>query len=223
MEVYHEADTSQTAASAVPRDREPRVVAPSQILSPGFVSARHLPDGDYADQLHREYSNVPPLRKDDTVIPPASDIPAMLSHFRHPRQRTVSVGPQSEADAYEMMALRERKRRQSRSSPEPSTDNPVNPSAQANTSRLSYLGNANTTLANEKSPNGSSNLLTLADDQETTPFPELKDETLLPDTHIDDQDDQALFAKLQVPRVRYDVEVVTKLVVYAGESAVVAY
>lgn len=64
-----------------------------------------------------------------------------------------------------------------------------------------------------------SNIVTATgDDNKTIPFPLLQDPSL-PDTHIDDQDDQALFAKLQVPRVRYDVEVITKLVVYAGESA----
>jgi len=32
----------------------------------------------------------------------------------------------------------------------------------------------------------------------------------------DEEEDRLLFQKLQVPRVRYDVEVVTKLIVYAG-------
>ena len=35
------------------------------------------------------------MRKDDNVLPSASEIPSMLSAMRHPRKRRVSVGPQS--------------------------------------------------------------------------------------------------------------------------------
>ncbi len=33
----------------------------------------------------------------------------------------------------------------------------------------------------------------------------------------DEKNDREMFRKLQKPRVRYDVEVVTKLIVYAGK------
>jgi hypothetical protein len=33
--------------------------------------------------------------------------------MRHPRRRAISVGPQSEADAYETLAYREKRRRES--------------------------------------------------------------------------------------------------------------
>ena len=62
----------------------------------------------------RDYTQVPPLRKDDNVLPSASDIPAMLSNIR--RRRRVSVGPQSEADAREYLANRELRRKASQSS-----------------------------------------------------------------------------------------------------------
>ncbi|KAI9728118.1 MAG: hypothetical protein M1828_004579 [Chrysothrix sp. TS-e1954] len=103
-----------------------------------------------------EYKRVPPLRKDDNVIPPASEIPAMLDSLRQPRRRSVSVGPQSAADAYEVIAFREQRRRQSGSLPEPKEPSPV------------------------------------------------KDE------------EQVMFDQLLKPRVRYDVEVLTKLIVYTG-------
>ena len=150
------------------------------------------------------------MRKDDDVIPPASD---MLDAIRNPRRRTISVGPQSEADAYEMMALRERRRRESRSSPDPSTDYPM-----AATGRPAYLHEkSNPQMAGGGTHASDNVLISTNDDNKTYPFPVLQVEDSLPDTHIDDQDDQALFAKLQVPRVRYDVEVVTKLVVYTGK------
>ena len=60
-----------------------------------------------------QYNLVPTLRKDDNVIPPASEIPGMLQGLRHPRRRAISIGPQSEADAYEHMQFRERRRRES--------------------------------------------------------------------------------------------------------------
>lgn len=34
----------------------------------------------------------------------------------------------------------------------------------------------------------------------------------------DEREEKEMFSKLEKPRVRYDVEVVTKLIVYAGES-----
>jgi hypothetical protein len=35
--------------------------------------------------------------------------------MRHPRRRAISIGPQSEADAYETLAYREKRRRESQS------------------------------------------------------------------------------------------------------------
>lgn len=43
----------------------------------------------------------------------------------------------------------------------------------------------------------------------TTPFPSL-------DIQAGERDEQEVFSQIKKPRVRYDVEVVTKLVVYAG-------
>ncbi|KAI5286670.1 hypothetical protein KEM54_006603, partial [Ascosphaera aggregata] len=42
-----------------------------------------------------------------------SELPDMITSMRHPRQRAISVGPVSEADAYETLAYREKKRRES--------------------------------------------------------------------------------------------------------------
>jgi len=53
------------------------------------------------------------MKKDDNIIPPTSEIPGLLKSLRHPRKRTVSIGPQSQADAYEAMAVRNEARRRS--------------------------------------------------------------------------------------------------------------
>lgn len=60
-----------------------------------------------------EYGKVPGHLKDDEVIPNFSDIPSILTSIRHPRRRAISIGPQSEADAYETLAYREKRRRES--------------------------------------------------------------------------------------------------------------
>jgi hypothetical protein len=53
-----------------------------------------------------KYTSVPTLQGDDNVIPPASELPHMLKNLAHPRKRSVSIGPQSAADAYETLAYR---------------------------------------------------------------------------------------------------------------------
>jgi hypothetical protein len=49
------------------------------------------------------------------------------------------------------------------------------------------------------------------------------DDTLLQDEDGADSDDKFLRVHIEEPRVRYDVEVVTKLIVYAGKSPNVVY
>ena len=65
-----------------------------------------------------EYKSVPPDSRLDSVFPAASDLPRIVESIRNPtkRGRSVSIGPQSAADAYETLAYRERKRRESTSS-----------------------------------------------------------------------------------------------------------
>ena len=58
-----------------------------------------------------QYETVPKQKDDDNVIPQARAIPTFFSNLR--RRRAISIGPQSEADAYEALAFREKKRRDS--------------------------------------------------------------------------------------------------------------
>ena len=161
----------------------------------------------------REYTKVPPLRKDDNVIPSASDIPSLLSAFGNPRKRRISVGPQSEADAREFLASREQHRtNQEKAStkndrlmataatvPEEQTEfqerAPL-PSTQDATAGAANVGARNASLLRPPAK-----------------VPELPREV---DTGAE-QADQEMFPTLLKPRTRYDVEVITKLVVYAGK------
>ncbi|TKA35377.1 hypothetical protein B0A54_13456 [Friedmanniomyces endolithicus] len=137
----------------------------------------------YLPPIYRNYKSVPPLRSDDNLIPQAFEISALMSRLRNPRKRTVSIGPQSEADAREFIANRAQKRRDSRSS-----FDAIKP------------------LLQVKSPTDP-NLLT----------PPLSDAGASSDSgREDERKTQELLRAVEKPRIRYDVEVVTKLVVYAG-------
>lgn len=144
----------------------------------------------------------------------------MLNSLRHPRHRAVSdvsIGPQSEADAREFIAYRAQKRKDSQSAGDP---------------RLRpYL----TLPSGYELP---SPLETPLEDEETESrqlghgLPDAKSSFLAPAISVvqpltppasdggkeEERQDQAMFSALEKPRVRYDVEVITKLVVYAGRS-----
>jgi len=177
----------------------------------------------------RDYKVVPPLRRDDNVIPTASEIPAMMSNLGHPRRRNVSIGPQSEADAREFIANREaQKRRNSRSESHQSTRRPLPPKRSLLTTRPTETGARSSvtspdqqdrlayadTLDSPHSPSRDSFLQVTPDDPALlTPPP--SDGGASSDGE-DAKHDKEMFFNLEKPRIRYDVEVITKLVVYAG-------
>lgn len=173
----------------------------------------------------RDYNTVPALRKDDKVLPPARDIPGMLSKITR-RKRTVSVGPQSEADAREFIANREQVRRHERSNSSdrarafektsmlaPNNQQPLlTPEEQPiETTYLSVRPRGS-----HQSPNGAVSVLTppASDNGTATSSDEGAEERH--DAHRDEKHDRVMFSSLEKPRIRYDVEVITKIIVYAG-------
>lgn len=188
-----------------------------------------------------EYKNIPNLLKlrTDNVLPTMSDLPNFVKTLRAPgRGRSISIGPQSAADAYEALAYRERRRRESIGS---------NGSAKSGMDlreRFEADGAVLTNSSDEPAlsssgPSGKSTALAGYEQQmgraARVPLTRSRtDQSLSPskavlrkETEDDDdedlfgqkseQDEREMFEKLVKPRVRYDVEVVTKLVVYAGE------
>ena len=173
-----------------------------------------------------EYKDVPLNLRDDEVLPKVSDIPRMMRSIRGPgRGRAVSIGPQSAADAYETLAYRERKRRESLSSEKGSglknvhssaaegeesvVDEPVAQSSgyekyerQMGQGQVVVEGAARRSLSPNAAGAGSAAV----------------EEPELYLGQRDELGEKEIFSKLTRPRVRYDVEVVTKLVVYAGKS-----
>ncbi|KAI1090128.1 PAP2-domain-containing protein [Rostrohypoxylon terebratum] len=179
-----------------------------------------------------EYKNIPLKLRIDNVMPNVSDLPGLITAVRHPgRGRSVSVGPQSAADAYETLAYRERRRRESVDDGKGGlrTRSSVQDIRQQSSSQpqpQGRLGNENIAVS---SSNSSSR-------QRPADFEKMMGEGTVvvspvqikvgdeggdkeSDVYIGQQDElgeHEVFSKLVKPRVRYDVEVVTKLVVYAG-------
>ncbi|PNY26128.1 Dihydrosphingosine 1-phosphate phosphatase, partial [Tolypocladium capitatum] len=162
-----------------------------------------------------EYKSVPPGSRLDTLFPTASDFPRMVESIRHPttRGRSVSIGPQSAADAYETLAYRERRRRESIGS---------NHSLKSKSSNLD-LG------AKEEDRSGKGALAsgshkppahehkTMMGDGEVVVAPAVENGGAGMYTRQENElEEKEMFLRLVRPRVRYDVEVVTKLVVYTG-------
>jgi len=127
-----------------------------------------------------EYKRVPRL-PDDTLLS-LGEIPSLVRNIRRPRSD--SVGPQSAADAYETLAYREKRRRES---------NTLQSVPQKVDKYEKEMGTGQV------------------------------DEAALERGYRDREDsereeEREVFRRIEPfkPRVRYDVEVVTKLVVYTG-------
>lgn len=170
----------------------------------------------------RDYNTVPTLRKDDKVLPPAREIPGMLSTISR-RKRTISVGPQSEADAREFIANREQVRRDERSSSavRPSASSLLAPNPQQALLTPEEQPNETTYLSVQpRVPNlplnGVNDVLTppASDNGTATSSEDGADERH--DYRRDERHDREMFSTLEKPRIRYDVEVITKIIVYAG-------
>jgi dihydrosphingosine 1-phosphate phosphatase len=133
-----------------------------------------------------------------------------LTTIRHPRKsRSVSIGPQSEADAYEALAYRERRRRES-----------ISETAE---SRLSWQENGRIPEEPEQKLHTQTTKLNhehimKADSPTVLRSDGNVDLPLSNDTSRYEKEEREMFAKLEKPRVRYDVEVITKLIVYSGET-----
>lgn len=175
----------------------------------------------------RDYNTVPTLRKDDKVLPPASEIPAMLSSIRR-RKRTISVGPQSEADAREMIASRQQSRRDEKAgngakpkSSSSSSKAPITPSIAERQNPFSTPQESPESVSHSAGPTHVSNtsppsLQVNAPDGELLTPPASENGNLSDSGKEDEKNDRKMFSTLEKPRIRYDVEVITKLVVYAG-------
>lgn len=137
------------------------------------------------------------------------------------RKRTISVGPQSEADVREYIANREQKRRESLSSAAASR-RPDWKTANGHTSDAALQPPFSESPDGHLSPSplhssrqNPRDLLAASLQANVT---EKDNETSSPSDNGGEEEvqDRNMFSALEKPRIRYDVEVITKVVVYAG-------
>ncbi|KAK7755040.1 Long-chain base-1-phosphate phosphatase [Diatrype stigma] len=222
-----------------------------------------------------EYGVIPPRLRVDNVMPSVSDLPGLLASVRGPgRGRSVSVGPQSAADAYETLAYRERRRRESVESNgaavatavaaagavqgqhqsgsildlrgggraglgEKNSNQKLNTAVSTGTSTSAsggwasdkvreyerQMGEGTVVVDSPSSLSPSDGLGVVGrhgskaggDGTKEMVVEEEEPAMYIAQQNEDDLGEQEVFARLVKPRVRYDVEVVAKLVVYAGE------
>ncbi|KAK5651207.1 hypothetical protein OQA88_12714 [Cercophora sp. LCS_1] len=151
-----------------------------------------------------EYKDVPLHVRDDNVLPNVSDFPKLVKSIRG-RGRAVSIGPQSAADAYETLAYRERKRRESLES---------EAGLRSKRSLNGLLEKA--ADAGEDAVSGEESTGVASGVQGGQLGRTMKEEPVESREGGDELGEKEMFEMLVKPRVRYDVEVVTKLVVYTG-------
>lgn len=188
-----------------------------------------------------EYGKVPKGQKIDNVMPRASDLPKFWKAITSPgRGRAVSIGPQSAADAWETLAYRDKRRRESLESMSPNLtqrrntikfDDSAKSSGKTSALPLSLNTNSGSILNTYEAQMGAGHVILTPPTPTTTThnpsnsisFPSTLDgmfnDEAEPDIMVgrrDELGEKEMFEKLEKPRVRYDVEVVTKLVVYAG-------
>ncbi|KAI0181642.1 PAP2-domain-containing protein [Hypoxylon sp. FL1284] len=179
-----------------------------------------------------EYKKIPLRLRVDNVMPNVSDLPGLITAVRGPgRGRSVSVGPQSAADAYETLAYRDRRRRESGSvGSQPGLRSKASVQDMAVQDDNSNNNRSSTSPAARSSAVSRPPLRQKPSDFEK----QMGEGTVVvrpaetngkengsaePAVYIGSQDElghKEVFSKLVKPRVRYDVEVVTKLVVYCG-------
>lgn len=159
-------------------------------------------------------------------MPNVSDIPSMLTSIRHPRRRAISIGPQSEADAYEAIAYRQERRRASAASengrpPTPSRENVKSPTLRPTTRSKRTASNVSDTQSPSRSLHDYENMMGSGaqiyeegNGQSVDALANGNGKV----TNNDEDDEKDMFLRITPPRVRYDVEVVTKLIVYSGRS-----
>lgn len=196
-----------------------------------------------------EYKNIPNLLKlrTDNVLPTMSDFPHFVKTLRAPtRGRSVSIGPQSAADAYEALAYRERRRRESvGSNGSIKSHMDLRERFQADGAALSASeggeqgqspAGKSTALADYEQQMGQGRVIFTRSrsdyvrprmDRSPSPAvtPQIREEPeeeqgdmfFVQRTEQNEMGEREMFEQLVKPRVRYDVEVVTKLVVYTGK------
>ena len=191
-----------------------------------------------AEHCNSMYTNVPQNLKTDSVLPPISELPSLLTSLGNPRKhRSVSVGPQSEADAYEALAFRDKQRRESTSAAprkrqltKGQVQRDSNDCAEStikafsnNVFKDTRIGALPTPVSSQLNLHNESALPDVFHEDISTPgtLPSTlntSDRRSSEDRREFENERREIFSMVEQPRVRYDVEVITKLIVYTGSN-----
>lgn len=173
-----------------------------------------LPRRDYKQAS--EYTKVPVLA--DDTLPRLQEIPALIHNISR-RTRSDSVGPQSAADAYETLAYREKKRRESMDS------TGRRPAMHKRGTSTEGVGTGVSKYEQEMGTGRVVNMegqvvgLQNVEVVEGHELGELGEGGADAEAEAEERREEAeMFMRIERPRVRYDVEVITKLFVYSGGS-----
>lgn len=168
-----------------------------------------LPRRDYKQAS--QYTKVPALA--DDTLPRLQELPTLIHNISR-RTRSDSVGPQSAADAYETLAYREKRRRESMDS-----TGGVRPTMHKRGTSTEGVG----TGVNKYEREMGMGRVEKVDGQllgvQSVEVVEAKlgEEAGEGKGETEESREEAeMFMRIERPRVRYDVEVVTKLFVYSG-------
>ena len=167
---------------------------------------------------------MPEHLKTDNVMPSISELPNFLSRVRHPRRsRSISIGPQSAADAHEALAFRREMRKQaSTSGAATGSDAPALNRPPTTGDQKPQMEPDGQPIAS-KSPN-QDQIVTFGENLQTSHIVASSEEstaTMRSPSHgrrQNEKEEREIFSSIQKPRVRYDVEVITKLIVYSGKE-----
>ena len=143
----------------------------------------------------------------------------MFSSLRHARRRAISIGPQSMADAYETIELFRRREQDSASSADSLYTSSQKADPWSEGGLDFHVANTGTTKNLTEKQN-------VEDDGEVNEFSIQSSPTRQNvtsdkldsnrDTGAIEKKYRKVFSQLEKPRVRYDVEVVTKIIIYSG-------
>ncbi|KAF8461277.1 phosphatidic acid phosphatase type 2/haloperoxidase [Kalaharituber pfeilii] len=176
-----------------------------------------IPRKDYKQAS--EYTTIPPLH--DDTLPPLQQLPALIQTITR-RSRSDSVGPQSAADAYETLAYREKRRRESIGSDSGRGGMGVGTGVSKYEREMGTVVAPAFTSPSKHSHNHKQSHQVVGTERgaEVEVRGGGGGEVNGGEGHERAEDERReeaeMFMRIERPRVRYDVEVVTKLVVYAG-------
>lgn len=165
-----------------------------------------------------QYEDVPSSLPDTTLFEP-ENITSLFT--KAGRSRGDSVGPQSTADVYESIAYREYQKQKAAAAmnhrkPSRVTEEKINMEGGGGLSSSSYMLPSHMVRGGSGDDYYDQDSINNVQQQQQHSWYNPKSDTNSHSTCAQEVQEDELMSQIVIPRVRYDVEVVTKLIVYSG-------